>query len=341
MFQGALRCARFFYTMRYIWLPTQSPYINLATEEYLLTQLQEDIFMLWQNADSVIIGRHQNTLAEINEAYVKEHNITIARRLTGGGAVFHDLGNLNFSFIRNIEPEEKEINFVKFLQPIVDALQSLGVPATFSGRNDLMVHGKKISGNAMVFHENRVLEHGTLLFSTMQNHLAEALRVDPEKFKDKAVKSVRSRVTNISEHLKTPMSVLEFKDYLMDFILEHQPSSRIEPLTPQEEAYIQKRADEKFSTWEWNYGASPKYAIERKMRTKGGTVQINMDVKNGIINDVRIFGDFFSQKNPDELASMLIGKTHNRIDLQNVLCEIDVQQYLSGVTEEELLWLLG
>ena len=331
----------FFYTMRYIWLPTQSPYINLATEEYLLTQSQEDIFMLWQNADSVIIGRHQNTLAEINEAYVKEHNITIARRLTGGGAVFHDLGNLNFSFIRNVEPEEKEINFVRFLQPIVDALQSLDVPATFSGRNDLVVHDKKISGNAMVFHENRVLEHGTLLFSTIQNHLAEALRVDPEKFKDKAVKSVRSRVTNISEHLKTSMSVLEFKDYLMDFILKHQPGSRIEPLTPQEETIIKKRADEKFSTWEWNYGTSPKYSIDRKLRTQGGTVQVMMDVKNGVVHDVRFFGDFFSQKNPDELIGKLIGIKHTETALKEVLCNIDIQQYFNGVSNEELLGLLG
>ena len=327
--------------MRYIWLPTQSPYFNLATEEYLLTQTQEEVFMLWQNANAIIIGRHQNTLAEINQPFVEENKIVVARRLTGGGAVFHDLGNLNFSFIRNIAPEEKEINFVKFLQPIVDALQSLGVPATFSGRNDLVVHDKKISGNAMVYWGNRVLEHGTLLFSTVQHNLAQALKVDPSKFNDKAVKSVRSRVTNISEHLPKAMTVMEFKDYLMDFILKQQPGTTIEPLTPQEEAHIQKRADEKFSTWEWNYGASPKYAIERKVRTKGGTVQIGMDVKNGIIADLRIYGDFFSQKNPDELASMLIGKAHNRTSLQKILCEIDVQQYLNGVTEEELLGLLG
>ena len=327
--------------MRYIWLPTQSPYFNLATEEYLLTQTQEEVFMLWQNANAIIIGRHQNTLAEINQPFVEENKIVVARRLTGGGAVFHDLGNLNFSFIRNIAPEEKEINFVKFLQPIVDALQSLGVPAAFSGRNDLVVHDKKISGNAMVYYGNRVLEHGTLLFSTVQHNLAQALKVDPEKFKDKAVKSVRSRVTNISEHLPQPMTVMEFKDYLMDFILKQQPGTTIEPLTPQEEACIQKRADEKFSTWEWNYGASPKYAIERKVRTKGGTVQIGMDVKNGIISDLRIYGDFFSKKNPDELIEKLIGITHTETALKETLCNIDVQEYLNGVTNEELLEMLN
>ncbi len=326
--------------MRYIWLPTQSPYINLATEEYLLTQSQEEVFMLWQNANSIIIGRHQNTLAEINQPFVEENNIMVARRLTGGGAVFHDLGNLNFSFIRNVEPEEKEINFVKFLQPIVDALQSLGVPAAFSGRNDLVVHDKKISGNAMVYYGNRVLEHGTLLFSTVQHNLAQALKVDPDKFNDKAVKSIRSRVTNISEHLPQPMTVMEFKDYLMDFVLEQQPGTNIEPLTPQEEAYIQKRADEKFSTWEWNYGASPKYAIERKVRTKGGTVQIGMEVKNGIISDLRIYGDFFSQKNPDELIEELIGIAHTETALKEALHSINVQEYLNGVSREEFLSLL-
>ena len=327
--------------MRYIWLPTQSPYFNLATEEYLLTQTQEEVFMLWQNANAIIIGRHQNTLAEINQPFVEENKIVVARRLTGGGAVFHDLGNLNFSFIRNIAPEEKEINFVKFLQPIVDALQSLGVPAAFSGRNDLVVHDKKISGNAMVYYGNRVLEHGTLLFSTVQHNLAQALKVDPDKFNDKAVKSVRSRVTNISEHLPQPMTVMEFKDYLMDFILKQQPGTTIEPLTPQEEACIQKRADEKFSTWEWNYGASPTYAIERKVRTKGGTVQIGMDVKNGIISDLRFYGDFFSKKNPDELIEKLIGITHTETALKETLCNIDVQEYLNGVTNEELLEMLN
>lgn len=331
----------FFCPMRYIWLPTQSPYFNLATEEYLLTQTQEEVFMLWQNANAIIIGRHQNTLAEINQPFVEENKIVVARRLTGGGAVFHDLGNLNFSFIRNIAPEEKEINFLKFLQPIVDALQSLGVPAAFSGRNDLVVHDKKISGNAMVYYGNRVLEHGTLLFSTVQHNLAQALKVDPDKFNDKAVKSVRSRVTNISEHLPQPMTVMEFKDYLMDFIVKQQPGTTIEPLTPQEEACIQKRADEKFSTWEWNYGASPKYAIERKVRTKGGTVQIGMDVKNGIISDLRIYGDFFSKKNPEELVRKLIGIAHTETALKETLCNIDVQEYLNGVTNEELLEMLN
>lgn len=326
--------------MRYIWLPTQSPYYNLAAEEYLLTQTNDDVFMLWQNANSIIVGRHQNTMAEINREYVEQNNITVARRLTGGGAVFHDLGNLNFTFIQNILPQDKEINFVKYLQPIVDALKALGIPASFSGRNDLMIHDKKISGNAMAFNGNRVLEHGCMLFSTQHNDLVNALKVDPDKFKDKAVKSVRSRVTNISEHLPQPMSVLEFKDYLMRFIMGQQAGAIVEGLTPDEDAIIRKLADTKFSTWEWNFGNSPQYAISNKMRTPGGTVQVMIDVKNGHIADVKFFGDFFSQKNPDELATALIGIPYTRQAIENALQDVPVESYFNNVKKSELLTLL-
>lgn len=326
--------------MRFLWLNTQNPHHNLAVEAYLLQHTEDDVFMLWQNDNSVIIGRHQNALAEINQEYVEQNNIVIARRLTGGGAVFHDLGNLNFSFIQNIHPKEKEINFVKYLQPIVDALHSLQVPASFSGRNDLVIDGKKISGNAMVFFGNRVLEHGTLLFSTIQNNLAQALKVDPAKFADKAVKSVRSRVTNICEHLPQPMTVLEFKDYVMDFILHQNHLTKIDTLTTDEEEIIAQMEREKFSTWEWNFGQSPKYAINRKLRTKGGTVEITMDVKQGFISDIQFYGDFFSRQEPEELAKHLIGTAHNKEAILAVLADKDVNDYFNGVTVEELISLL-
>lgn len=326
--------------MRFLWLSTQNPHHNLAVEAYLLQHTQDDVFMLWQNDNSVIIGRHQNTLAEINQAYVEENNIVIARRLTGGGAVFHDLGNLNFSFIQNIQPQEKEINFVKYLQPIVDALHSLNVPASFSGRNDLVIDGKKISGNAMVFYGNRVLEHGTLLFSTVQNNLAQALKVDPEKFADKAVKSVRSRVTNICEHLPQAMTVLEFKDYVMDFILRQNHLTQIDTLTAEEEKVIAQMEREKFSTWEWNYGQSPKYAINRKLRTKGGSIEIMMDVKQSHIVDIQFHGDFFSRREPEELAQLLVGTAHTKEAVASALANVNVGDFFNGATSEDLMSLL-
>ncbi|MCR4964767.1 MAG: lipoate--protein ligase [Bacteroidales bacterium] len=325
--------------MRILWLDTQSPYFNLAAEEYLLHNSGEEIFMLWQNKDSVIVGRYQNTLAEVNMEYIENNDITVARRSTGGGAVFHDLGNLNFTFIRNVTPDEKKIDFRRYLSPIVEALNALGVPAEFSGRNDLTIEGRKISGNAMTFYQNRVLEHGTLLFSTIPERLVNALKVDPAKFTDKAVQSVRSRVTNISEHLPKPMSVMEFRDHIFKHILKNEQMDAIDHLTDEEKNAIEEIAKQK-SSWEWNFGKSPRYEYHQKTRTKGGIIEVLMDVKEGIIQDVRFYGDFFSKNNPEEFAQLLNGQKHQKSVISSLLQQIDISQYFNNTTSEEILNLL-
>ncbi|MDP1621095.1 MAG: lipoate--protein ligase [Bacteroidales bacterium] len=313
------------------------PYFNLATEEYVLKNFEENSFMLWRNEPSIIVGKHQNTLAEINVAYVKENNIPVVRRLSGGGAVFHDLGNLNFTFIQTGN-QESLIDFRKYTDPILEVLQKIGINARFEGRNDLTIDGRKFSGNAEHIWKNKVLHHGTLLFSAHMPNLADALNADPLKFQDKAVKSVRSRVTNISDHLNVPMDVIQFATLIEEHIVDKYPEARKIELSQDDHDKINELVRNKYITWDWNFGYSPNYNFRKIVRTElSGTIEFDLDVHNGIINQVKIFGDYFSKFDTDEIESALSGVTHNVQSIHKALEPFDIGNYFSGLTLKELI----
>ncbi len=291
-------------------IPIQNtdPFFCLAAEEYLLKNYSDNIFMLWQSNDTVVVGKHQNSLAEINYRFVRENNITVARRISGGGTVFHDSGNVNFSFIKNVK-SPAEISFTQFTAPVVNALGRLGIEATTSGRNDLLVDGLKISGNAEHVYKNRVLHHGTLLFNSDLGNLGQALKVVPGKYESKAVQSNRSPVANISQFLKSPMTKEEFMRFLLDVQLEN-PETRFYSLNNNDTLKIEKLKSEKFSAWEWNFGYSPRYSFSYETKMNGKWLNINLLVEKGIISGVTISGPFFSEMERRALQDSLRGKKH-------------------------------
>jgi lipoate-protein ligase A len=327
--------------MYYILDKTTDPQWNLAAEEYLFKNFDKPVFRLWQNNNAIIIGQHQNALAEVNIEFVRKHKIPVVRRLSGGGAVFHDLGNVNFTFIDNrISNEESSEMFARFTRPIIEALNNIGVNAVLEGRNDLLIDGKKFSGNAIAIYKERVLQHGTLLFSASMQNLSEALAGRPEKFTGKSVQSNRSRVTNITEHLKSPMNINEFIDYIYSFVNSRGDSqyTRYE-YTPEDIKAITALKEEKYSTDEWNYGRSPKYAYSKVIKFPGGLVEVYFNAHKGIISDIKIFGDYFFTKETKEIESLLKGCRHNLEAIQQRLDNVNFSDYFLNISVEEFLQL--
>jgi len=321
--------------MRCIHNTSTNPVFNLAAEEWLLRNADTDIFMLWRNDRAVIVGRNQNTVAEIDEAFVQERDIAVIRRMTGGGAVFHDLGNVNFTFIQR-GSQTKHLDFKRFTAPVMEALQAMGVNCQFEGRNDLVIDGQKFSGNAQLIEMDRVLHHGTLLFSAQMADLSGALKVNPVKYADKAVKSVKKRVTNIASHLPEPMDVEAFIDRVMAHVSGCASGSTL-GLRPEEEAGIETLMRDKYATWDWNFGASPMYGFTQSTRTRGGVVEVHLDVRAGRIEAARIFGDFFGVRPVSELETLISGCRHDRADILVALEDAQVCDYLRDVDSETFL----
>lgn len=303
-----------------IHLKNTDPFFCLATEEYLLKNFDEDIFMLWQSENTVVVGKHQNLLAEINYPFVRKNQITVARRISGGGTVFHDAGNVNFTFIKNVK-SPAEISFKQFTEPVVEALAKLGVHASTSGRNDLLIEGKKVSGNAEHVFKNRVLHHGTLLYNSDLKNLGQAIKVVPGKYESKAVQSNRSEVANISSFLKKQIDIHDFIQFLVNVQLEKK-GNKIYPLNEPDLQKIELLRTEKFVTLEWNFGYSPKYSFKNRVEIKGKILNIALNVKKGIIEECVISGNYFPAEIAGKLEAQLKNKQHIFEEVRNVLLEI-------------------
>lgn len=318
------------------------PTINLAMEEYVLKNMPNDdsYFLFYVNRPSIIIGKNQNTIEEINKPYIDEHKIDVVRRISGGGAVYHDTGNLNFSFITNDDGDSFH-NFKKFTEPIVEALNKLGVNAELSGRNDIQVGQAKISGNAMVKVKDRMFSHGTLMLNSDLNEVQNALKVNPAKIKSKGIKSVRSRVANIDEFLDESLDIETFKSIILKTIFGEQNDVEEYELTADDWSKIEQLSNEKYRTWEWNYGKNPKYNFEREEKFEKGFVQIKFDVKRGRIEHAKIFGDFFGEGNITDLEEALTGTLHDFDSIEEALDEFDLYHYFGNINKYELIRLMS
>ncbi len=313
----------------------QAPF-NIASEEYILSHFEEDVFLLYRNGPSIIVGRNQNTLAEINLPWVREHEIPVVRRLTGGGTVFHDMGNLNFSFIMARSANE-ESGFAKYTAPVLAALQELGVDARLEGRNDLMIQGLKFSGNARAVHPNKIQQHGCILFESKIADLSDALKANPLKFRDKAVKSIAKRVTNVCEHLPRPVTLEEFIRLIQSQVLKTYPEAREYAFSQADEDAVNALVESKYGTWDWNFGSSPAYNHVQAIRCAAGTIEFHADVHKGRIAALRVFGDFFGNRDIRELEDALIGLPHREEELRRTLERLPLNEYFGSVTSAHIL----
>ncbi len=319
--------------------PSDNAYFNIASEEYLLGKYpKEDIFLLYINAPSIIIGKFQNTLAEINLDYVNENNIKVVRRMSGGGAVYHDTGNLNFSF-HTLLGNHDFMDFSTFTQPVVSLLNKLDIPAKLEGRNDLLVDGKKFSGNAKLAKNGKMIQHGTILIDSQMEVLSDALKVNPLKFVDKAVKSNRARVTNLIGYLPSGFTTVHFKELLIEEMKLENPEAKIRTFSPEDIENIEKLIKEKYETWDWNFGFSPNYNFKKAIKIPAGFIELHLDVHKGYIERAKIFGDFFASKSIHEIENLLVGKKHELEEIDLLLRSVDLTAYFGQVDASEILTL--
>lgn len=317
------------------------PRINLAIEEYALKNLDinETYLLFYINEPSIIIGKNQNTIEEINTEYVEGKGIHVVRRLSGGGAVYHDLGNLNFSFITKDDGESFH-NFLKFTEPVINALKELGVNAELSGRNDIIAEGRKISGNAQFSTKGRMFSHGTLLFDSEIDSVVSALKVKKDKIESKGIKSIRSRVANISEFLNDKITIEEFRGELLKNIFGGMNEIQEYKLTDEDWKNIHQLSKERYQNWDWNYGKSPKFNLQHSHRFPVGQIDIRLEVAKGKIENCKIYGDFFGVGDVRDIENKLEGIRYEKAEIKNALEDVAINHYFGNITKEDFMSLL-
>ncbi|SKA95543.1 lipoate--protein ligase [Sporosarcina newyorkensis] len=318
------------------------PRINLAIEEYVLKTMDVDkdsYLLFYINEPSIIIGKNQNTIEEINTEFVDREGIHVVRRLSGGGAVYHDQGNLNFSFITKDDGDSFR-NFKKFTEPVTDALAKMGIKAELLGRNDILIDGRKISGNAQFATGGRMFSHGTLLFDTDMEGVVNSLKVKKDKIESKGIKSIRSRVANISEFLEEPISIEQFRQEILNSIFDGEENIQYKELTEEDWSNIRKLSAERYGNWDWNYGRSPKFNVQQSKRFPVGGIDVRLYVVKGCIEDIHIYGDFFGVGEVAEIEQQLTGVKYERKAITEALASMDVEKILGGIQLEEFVGLI-
>ena len=318
--------------------------VNLALEEYVFRHkpVDDDCLLFYVNAPAIIIGRNQNTIEEIDADVVAARGIHVVRRVSGGGAVYHDLGNLNFSFMTP-DVHGRFNRYDRFLQPVLETLRGLGVPAELGGRNDILAGGRKISGNAQFATPTRMFSHGTLLFDANLDDVTAALNPKPGKVESKGVKSIRSRVANISEFLAEPMTVDELRERILETIFGTRDRSAIPQveLTNADWAAVRELVERKYGAWSWNYGENPASNVQRSRRFPAGEIDARIEVKDGVILALRIFGDFQGARDVREIEQRLAGVAYEPAAVAQALDDVDVREYFGDVTGDDVLEVLA
>jgi lipoate---protein ligase len=322
--------------MKMIRLKGNNPYYNLACEEVLFAREEEDCLLIWQNANSIIIGKHQNTSKEVHLDKAGEYGCDIVRRITGGGTVYHDLGNINFSYIYSSDGTERKKD--EFLIHLLDFLSIHGVKAAVSGKNDIVAGTRKISGCAQLQRGERVLFHGTLLYAADLSRMKEVLNGSKEKLESKGIDSIKSRVVNLSGLLLRPGTIDEFIDELECHIKRAYDAESID-LQPEREEDVRGLVKSKYETWDWNYGLDPECNYTNRKRFDTGEIEVCLNIEKHKIVTCKILGDYIGYKPVELLEQRLEGLIYDKELLRNALKEITISDYLGEVSLEDLITL--